>query len=225
VAKVEPKHKGVGVVAIVKGIKANLRARAQVPADLISYMQVPILATAWYPERDYNTLITLLAASIDAKAIGGDVWAYFGRTGAQRDIGGDQRDVPERSRLENAGVYRNFRDIAKYDVAGLFLRITKVWSLYHDTGTMLYMRHHENSSVVVVRLQDFTFAVKGMADLQTAYMAEYAKLTGISMQGQCVAYSGSACEWHYELARHPEQEHSMARLAPWHPAGGRLTKL
>jgi hypothetical protein len=218
VTSADAKHKGVGLVPVIKGIKANARARVRVPAHLASYMEVAILATGWYPERDYNALIMLLATSIDAKQVGGDVWVYFGRTAAQRDIGGDQRAVPEASRLENVGVYRNYRDIAEYDVSGLFTRMTKVWSLYHDSGRLVHMRHREKANVVVVRLHDFAFPVQGMADLQMAYMVEYAKLTGVSMKGEQASHSLSGCEWHYELASHPELESSMARVPAWQPA-------
>jgi hypothetical protein len=207
-------------VAVVKGIKANLNARMRVPAHLASYLQEPILATAWYPERDYHALVTLLASSVDPKQTGGDVWAYFGRTGAQRDIAGDQRGVPERSRLENAGVYRNYRDVAEYDVCGLFLRMTKVWTLYHDTGRLVYMRHRERPNVVTVRLHDFAFPVQGLADLQMAYMVEYAKLSGFSLKGERVSFSANVCEWQYELTSHPELAQSMTRLPPWQSANG-----
>jgi hypothetical protein len=218
VTRADPKHKGVGVVAVVKGLKANPQARACVPPHLAPYLEMPILATSWYPEKDYNALIMLLAASIDPKQVGGDVWAYFGRTAAQRDIGGDQSAVREASRIEKAGIYRNFRDIAAHDVAGLFLRMTKMWTLYHDSGRLFSTRHSDLPNVVVVQLHDFAFASQGMADLQTAYMVEYAKLSGFSIKGERVAYSPSGCEWHYELASHPELERSMARLPAGRPA-------
>jgi hypothetical protein len=221
VASGEPKHKGVGLLAIVKGIKANPRARKQVTAQLARYMDEPILATGWYPERDYTTLITLLASSIDPKQAGGDVWAYFGRTAAQRDIGGDQREVPERSRLDVAGVYRTFRDVDENDVPGLFLRVTKMWMLYHDTGKLDYMRHRERADTVIVRLSDFAFHVQELSNLQTAYMVEYGRLSGFSMRGERTAYSSTGCEWQYQLSGSAELLQSMSRLPPWQPANGK----
>src|SRR5687767_11160969 len=50
----EPRHKGVGVLGVVKGLKANPRAAATVPRDLSHYLSDVILPTAWYPEREYN---------------------------------------------------------------------------------------------------------------------------------------------------------------------------
>jgi hypothetical protein len=222
-AVAEPKHKGVGLLAVVKGIKANPHARAQVSAHLVHYLQEPILVTGWYPERDYNALITLLASNIDPKQVGGDVWAYFGSTAAQRDVGGDQHAVPERSRLGTAGVYRNFRDVAASDVPGLFLRMTKIWTLYHDSGKMEYMRHRDKPEVGVVRLSEFAFPVHGLAGLQAAYMVEYGRLSGFTLRGLRTAPASNGCEWHYELVGGAELLRSMDRLPPWRPANGEGT--
>jgi hypothetical protein len=218
--KAEPKHKGIGLLAVVKAIKVNPRARAQVPAHIEHYLQEPILVTGWYPERDYHALITLLASTIDPKQVGGDVWAYFGSTAAQRDVGGDQQAVPERSRLDTAGVYRNFRDVAESDVPGLFLRMTKIWTLYHDSGKMEYMRHREKPEVVVVRLSEFSFPVHGLAGLQAAYMIEYGRLSGFTLRGMRTAPTANGCEWHYELVGDAELLRSMDRLPPWQTVSG-----
>jgi hypothetical protein len=216
----EPKHKGVGLLAVVKAIKANPRARTLVPTHLVHYLQEPVLLTGWYPERDYNALIALLASCIDPKHVGGDVWGYFGRTAAQRDIGGDQQAIPERSRLETAGVYRNFRDVAESDVPGLFLRMTKVWTLYHDAGKMEYMRHREKPEIAVVRLTGFTFPVHGLAVLQAAYMVEYGRLSGFILREVRTAPTANGCEWQYEVVGGAELLQSLNRLPPWQTAIG-----
>jgi hypothetical protein len=219
----EPKHKGIGVLAVVKAIKARESARAQIPTHLARYLQEPILVTSWYPERDYNALITLLASSIEPKPVGGDVWAYLGRTAAQRDIGGDQREVPERSRLDTAGVYRNFRDVAESDVPGLLLRTTKMWTLYHDTGKLSYMRHRDKPEAVILRLTDFAFPIQGLADLQTAYMVEYASLSGFRLRGERTAYWPNSCEWQFELSGDAELFQSLGRLPAWQAMNDKIT--
>lgn len=216
-SRAEPRHKGVGIVAVIKGLKTSPATRARVPAHLSSYLDETILATGWYPERDYNELIILLASIIDPKQVGGDVWAFFGRTAAQRDIGGDQREVPERSRLTNVGVYRNFRNIAEHDVSGLFARTVAVWALYHDSGRMVFMRHPSKPATVVVRLHDFSFPVPGLAHLQTTYLMEYARLSGFSVQGEHVTSWSNGSEWHYHLADHAKLGESMGSLPPWQP--------
>lgn len=206
------------MVAVVKGLKADARARAKVPAALSHYLQGSLIVSAWYPERDYNALITVLAASIDPKRVGGDVWAFFGRIGAQRDIGGDQSGVPASSRTDAAGIYRNFRAMDMHDIQGLLLRITKVWGLYHDSGRALYQRHPERANTVVYRVLDFHFPMRGLAELQTAYIVEYARLSGIALEGSLVRYSSDGelgCEWHLSVEPEPEKLRSIAGL----PAG------
>jgi hypothetical protein len=217
VSRAEPKHKGVGVLPVVMGIKANPNARARVPTHLASYMSDPIVATGWYPERDYHTLITLLASTIDPKQVGGDVWAFFGRTAAQRDIGGAQEEVPERSRLPRAGLYRTYRDVAEHDLTGLFSRMSRVWGLYHDSGKMVFMRHPDKADGVVLRLLDFAFPVQGLADLQTAYLLEYALLSGFSMSGGHVASWESGTEWRFALPSQAGFEQSIMTMQPWEP--------
>jgi hypothetical protein len=215
VGRGEPKHKGIGLIPVVKGLKANPLARARVPAALSHYFESSVIVSAWYPERDYNALISVLAASVDAKQVGGNVWAFFGRVAAHRDIAGDQAAVPARSRTDAAGLYRNFRDVDANDVAGLLLRVTKVWSLYHDTGRALHLRHGQRVDTAIVRIVDFHFALRGLAELQTAYIIEYARLSGIVLEGSLARYASdlnSGCEWHFRVGSEPEKLRSVASL-------------
>src|SRR5688572_31793433 len=133
VSRGEPKHKGVGLVAVVMGLKGSPKATALVPEAQRHYLSDALLPSGWYPERDYNALLMALAESMD-RASTGDVWAYFGRAAALRDVAGEQSGIPARSRTENAGIYRNFRAGAADDVAGLCMRVAKIWTMYHDTG-------------------------------------------------------------------------------------------
>lgn len=210
----EPKHKGVGLIAVVKGIQASSRATALVPEALRHYLLDPILPSGWYPERDYNVLITTLANSVDRNAVA-DVWAYFGRAAAQRDIAGDQNVVPARSRTENAGIYRHFRATNASDVGGMFLRLSKMWGMYHDTGRVVYTRHPRAAHVVVSRLLDFKFPIRGMAELQTAFVVEYARLAGISLIGALEHFGGGShgCEWQYQVQASHETLASLASLS------------
>jgi hypothetical protein len=215
VSRVEPKHKGVGFAAIVKGLKASAKAAAAVPEAQRGYLSGAILPSGWYPERDYNVLLITLADSVDRNAVG-DVWAYFGRTAARRDVAGDQEAIPASSRTENAGVYRNFRAAQPNDVAGLCLRLAKIWSMYHDTGRVVFTRHARKSNVVVAKLHDFSFPVRGMADLQTAFSMEFAQLSGLELTGSLERFEAGApsCEWHYQVAATPEALSSLASLSP-----------
>ena len=210
----EPKHKGVGLVAVVKGVKASPKATALVPEAQRRYLSDALLPSGWYPERDYNALLLALADSIDRGAIG-DVWAYFGRTAARRDVAGEQADIPARSRTETAGIYRNFRNGSPDDLAGLCLRIAKIWSMYHDTGRVSFTRHRSTPGLMLGRIHDFQFPVRGMADLQTAFTVEFALLAGIQISGRLERFNegGSICEWHYQVAATPQNLASLANRA------------
>jgi hypothetical protein len=171
------------------------------------------LPSGWYPERDYNALLIALAGSMDRASVG-DVWAYFGRAAARRDVAGDQDDIPARSRTENAGIYRNFRAGPADDVAGLCLRVAKIWSMYHDTGRVSFTRHPSKLGAVRGRLHDFRFPVRGMAELQTAFIIEFAQLAGIPISGRLERFDGaSVCEWHFDVAATPQNLASLANLA------------
>lgn len=211
----EPKHKGVGVLGVVKGLKANPRAAATVPKELAHYLSQVILPTAWYPEREYNVLIELLARSVDRKAVGGDVWGFFGQVAAQRDIAGEQKQLPAKSRTDSAGIYRRFRDGDPDDVAGIFTRVVQLWSLYHDSGLLTVTRHPELSTTVVMRLDNFQFPIRGLLDLQTGYMSEYARLLGRVVHGQVkrsVLDGDGYCEWHYRAEPTERAVSSIANL-------------
>ena len=210
----EPKHKGVGVVAVVKGVKASPKATALVPEAQRHYLSDALLPSGWYPERDYNALLMALAESMAGSAVG-DVWAYFGRTAARRDVAGEQNAIPAQSRTENAGIYRNFRAGSPDDLPGMCLRLAKIWSMYHDTGRVSFTRHAEKPGLMLCRLHDFQFPVRGMAELQTAFMIEFAGLAGIQVRGRLERFAegASVCEWHYQVAATPQNLASLANLA------------
>jgi len=211
----EPKHKGVGLVPVVKGIQANPRAETAVPDAQRGYLADKIMPSGWYPERDYNVLITLLAGVIDRSNVP-DVWAYFGRAAARRDVAGDQEAIPVRSRTENVGIYRNFRGGQPHDIAGLCMRMAKIWGLYHDTGRLSFSRHARKPALLVARLEDFQFPVRGLAELQTAYIIEFARLSGVELKGTLEHFAeGHAghSEWSYQLPPTLENVAAMATLS------------
>jgi hypothetical protein len=211
----EPKHKGVGVFPVVKGIQANPRAEAAVPDAQRSYLAEKIMPSGWYPERDYNVLITLLAGTVDRSNVP-DVWGFFGRAAARRDVAGDQEAIPVRSRTENVGIYRNFRGGQPNDIAGLCLRMAKVWGLYHDTGRLTFSRHARKPALLVARLEDFHFPVRGLAELQTAYITEFARLSGVELKGTLERFAEGQpgrSEWSYQLPATPENLAAMTTLS------------
>ena len=149
----EPRHKGVGLIPVVQAIHANASAREQVPEDLAHYLTDQLLPSAWYPERDHDFLLQLLAKTTDRKAVGGDVWAYFGRSGARRDLGGDEGRRRPDLRSSGCGAYRTLlSDVRGMNLAGLFLRGVKLWGLYHDSGYVKAARDPGSEYTAVMRV-------------------------------------------------------------------------
>jgi hypothetical protein len=203
------------MIGVVQALKSHRRARARIPAELLHYLDEPILASGWYPEDDYHVLLQLLADLTPAAAVGGDVWKFFGKVGAQRDIAGDQRAVHERSRTSAAGLYKRFAERGSEGIGGIFLRATKLWALYHDTGTFTALRSRDDPSVVVLRLTGFRFPSRGVVELQQGYMVEYIRLLGHTVEGRIRRASGAdggLYEWEYRCARTPENLESLALL-------------
>lgn len=201
---------------MVKGIKANERARTRVRPELRHYLSDPILPSGWYPESDYNVLIELLARSVEPRTVGGDVWAYFGRVAAQRDIAGEQGEVPSHSRVENPGIYRKFRDGHAGDVIGMFRRVERIWTMYHDTGQLTVMRASNCNCAAVMRIANFIFPIRGLLELQTAYLVEFARLLDIPLKGmitRSVTDGDLLCEWLYELEPRAENIAALAALS------------
>ena len=213
-----PKHKGIGLLPVVQALNADPRAQAHVPDDLRHYLTAKLLPSAWYAEADYERLLQALASGIGRAKLGSDAWTYFGRAAARRDIAGSQEDVPARSRTEISGTYRNLL-FPPGDVAGLFYRISKIWRLYHDSGQVSIARHAESSATVVVQLHDFSFSSRGLVDLQTGYMTEFARIGGIVMRGElarCALGSASLTEWNYHVEARSEHLLSIASIASGH---------
>ena len=210
-----PKHKGIGLLPVVQALNAEPRAQAHVPDDLRHYLTLKLLPSAWYPEADYERLVQALASALGRAKRGSDVWTFFGRAAARRDIAGSEDEVPVGSRTGISGTYRNLM-FPPGDVAGLFYRIGKIWSLYHDTGHVSIARDGERSAVVVVQLHNFSFSARGLVDLQTGYMTEFARIGGIAMQGELVRAAvggGSLTEWNYHVEARSEHLLSIASIS------------
>ena len=211
----EPKHKGVGLLPVVRALRNVRGARELVQGDLWRYLEQPILASGWYPERDYDILIQALASTVDPRRVGGNVWSYFGRVAAQRDLAGTEDDVPERSRTNAAGLYRRFLEGEGADPGVFFQRLAKIWQLYHDSGRLEFARRRSARATVVARLNGFKYSVQGLVDLQTGYLAEFARLAGARMTVKLVRSTASGdpfCEWEFAIERTPALEQWLLAL-------------
>jgi hypothetical protein len=199
-----PHHKGTGLLPIVEGLRKIPDARRLVPKDLWHYLDGTVLPSTWYPERHVAVLVDALASTMDAKVVGGSAWEHIGRQVAQRDLVGElgqtsarRSSPPESGRQTSSGLYRQF---LKEDVphpSSFFLRASKLWQLYHDTGKLEALRRADADGVVVLRLSDFRFPAPGMEELQSAYLREFARLSGLRLDMQLVK-SPARGHPHYE---------------------------
>jgi len=194
-----PQHKGTGLIPLVAALKVHPSVREKLAPELHRYLDEPLLASVWYPERDYLVLLEVLAGTMDPVTVGGNVWTFLGRGAAQRDLAGDQGSIPPPSRTASSGLYRQFVKAEPASAPAFFLRATKLWQLYHDTGTVDVLRS-AGSEVVVLRLTGYQFAFRGLVEMQTAYWLEFAQLSGLKMEGRVVSTGRSDyTDWEFPL--------------------------
>lgn len=197
-----PQHKGTGLIPIVEGLRRHPDARALVPKELWHYLDDTVLPSTWYPERHAAVLLDALASTMDAK--GESVWEQLGRQAAQRDLVGAleasparRSSPPESLRSGSSGLYRQFLKENDPHPSAFFLRASKLWQLYHDTGKLEALRRANSEGVVVLRLSGFRFPVPGMEQLQSAYLREFARLSGLRLDMQLVK-APTRGDSHYE---------------------------
>lgn len=207
-----PQHKGTGLIPLVAGLKARPSVREELAPHLHRYLDEPLLASAWYPERDYLALLEVLASKMDPATVGGNVWTFLGRAAAQRDLVGDQDSIPPPSRTASSGLYRQFIKREPTDAPAFFLRATKLWQLYRDTGTLDVLRRRDSGGVVL-RLSGYQFAFRGLIEIQTAYWLEFARLSGLKLDGRAVpAAKSDFTEWEFSLEPAPGVAEWIATL-------------
>jgi hypothetical protein len=160
-------------------------------------------------------LLQALVKTLDPKTVGGDVWRFFAKFSVKRDLAGI--DMGGATPSETKGVYRNFASPASGDVEQLFRRATKLWSQYHDTGTMRICGGRARTNSVVIQLVGFVIPIDGFVRLQGYYLEEFGHLVGVELESkvtQSTARGQACCEWEYALARTPASEAYVASLPP-----------
>ncbi len=199
---------------VVTALRAHPRGPQSVPASLQHYLNRQLVATEWYPEDDLNALLQSLAQVLAQDGMT-DVWDYFGRVAAQRDLKGSQAAVPVERRVKTAGIYRPFARDQVTNVASLFLRLSKLWTLYHDAGRLLTGRSTSNDCGAVVRLVDFDLPTPGIVRMQTAYFCEYAHILGVNITSRVMRATCDGApftEWEYSCERSAQNIESLALL-------------
>jgi hypothetical protein len=210
-----PSQKGISVAPVVQALRQHPDGKNLVPQRLWKYFDEPILISSWYPERDYWVLIEALVKTIDPAAVGGDVWRYFAKFSAQRDIGGQEVESPSGEVTGPKGVYRNFAGIEAVDPESFFRRAVALWTQYHDTGRFEIVGGRRQSNGVVMRLLGFVIPIEGFVRLQGHYLEEYGRLVGLELEStvtRSTAAGHAFCEWEHRLQRSPKTESYVASL-------------
>ncbi len=217
----EPRQKGTSVLPLIAQLKTHPDRRTLVPESLWKYFDDHLLISAWYPEEDYFALLQALVKTIDPKSVGGDVWRFFARFSVQRDIAGADGSgsgpTEAKGSAESKAVYRNFAADLSDDPGQLFRRATRLWSQYHDSGTMQPVGGRARTNSVFVQLTGFHIPIEGFVRLQGYYLEEFARLTGVELTSKVTrstARGHEHCEWEYLLERTPASETFVASLPP-----------
>ena len=203
------------MLPVVLALKQHPNSRKLLSPDLWHYLDEMVLISGWYPERDYWALISALVSTMDPATVGGDVWRYFAKFSAQRDIGGQSKKASPDDPAAGAGVYRSFAAVKTTDLEAFFRLAARLWSQYHDTGRMEVVGARPESNAVVMRLIGFIIPLEGFVRLQGYYLEEYARLIGIDMVSRVTnstASGASFCEWEHQLVRSPATEAYIASL-------------
>jgi hypothetical protein len=158
-------------------------------------------------------LLEALVKTIDPRAVGGDVWRYFAKFSVKNDIAGEEAaGAPATS--GSKGIYRNFAS-GNGDPEQLLKRGVRLWSQYHDSGTMRLSGGRPRTNSVVMQLVGFHIPIEGFVRLQGYYLEEFGKLVGVELEStvtKSTAKGSSYCEWEHKLARTPASEAFVASL-------------
>jgi hypothetical protein len=198
---------------VVLALKARPDRQRLVPKRLWKYFDDHIVVSGWYPERDYFVLVEALVKTIDPKTVGGDVWRFFARYSVRGDLGGT--DVPRGGKSPTKGVYRNFAAVTAAEPGLFFQRAMRLWSQYHDSGTMQILGGRAKTNSVVLRLGGFHIPIEGFVQLQGYYLEEFGRMIGLQLESQVTrstARGDPFCEWEYHLGRTPTSEGYVASL-------------
>jgi hypothetical protein len=171
-------YKGTGFVPVISSLKAHPRGPTEVPAAQQHYLHSQVLATEWYPERDFMALTECLARILEADGMA-DVWTYFGRVAAERDLKGTQQRIPVARRVKKAGIYRRFAEDELLGIGTWLGRMTQLWTVYHDTGRLVVGRSTGCEHDAVFRVYEYQFLTAHFIQLLTAYWSEYLTIVGL----------------------------------------------
>lgn len=170
--------KGTYFAATVRALKAkSAEVGALLPAHLQHYLQENVLITGWYPEADNLELLKVLIRVSNIPDA--DPWAFLGRTAAKRDM---------------RTTYSVF--LKEGDPGGTFARLVNVWSMGHDSGTMVAILDGDAGGRLELR---GGYHAMELCRLHTAFFATAIEMTGARQvqvrHDLCSASGGELCRW------------------------------
>jgi hypothetical protein len=209
-----PQYKGMGFWPVIAALKAHARGPSELPAALQHYFDDQVVVTGWYPEIDFIALLECLARVLQQDGMP-DVWTYFGRVAARRDLAGTQELIPVERRVQVAGIYRRLASDEEIGVASWLVRVTKLWHLYHDTGHMVAGRSKALACGAVFRLYGYPLMTSNLAKMHTSYYDEYARIVELRAK---VSFAGTRevanrfSEWELTCESEPAILSSLSTL-------------
>jgi hypothetical protein len=210
-----PMYKGIGVFPVVAALSAHARGPQAVPATLRHYLEESVVITEWYPESEFIELCQCLARVLEADGMT-DVWSYFGRVAAERDLKGIQDAIPVERRVRLAGAYRRFAADELLSVTSWIQRLPKLWSLYHDSGNMVVGRASGAYSAVL-RLCGYPAPLPAhYLHLHAVYFAEYARFMNLNIGVRAAGTTPGlvpVSDWELDFEHTPEILRELSTLS------------
>jgi hypothetical protein len=181
------------------GVVAALRPAAQRTPELVAeplrhYLHDELLDANWYSFDDYLALMRILASTIDPAKAKGDVYRAFGVIAAQRDLRGEQSNVPAEQRPKTAGLYSgSFARVT--GLASLVRRGLHLREIYYSRGYYKVKRVSERK--LEVTLHDFPPSAE-LCAVSTGYLTEVFRSTKVGIWVERVSCCGNGdadCRW------------------------------
>ena len=173
--------KGTGLAGVVKLMRSmRVAAVPLLSPSAAALLSQRILASSWYPEKDFLELVAVLVRLGHGKGLS---WERLGRAAAQTDLG---------------SIYRSL--VKKGDLDVTLSRAEVVWRNYHDTGRIEASLVGDNVARMIVN--DYAVVSAEMCQLNGGFFAGLIAASGVTVEkvtkAACTAKKDRACIWDIE---------------------------